>query len=339
MTTKRSAARSAHPSSRGARRHHLPGESPADVAPPFDDNDIVLRRPPSGPRDPFLTRLGVLVLIGLLLAPVVAALGNDNANLVTSQAGGAMAMAGPIMASPSDVALPRAGDAPSTSNSTGVAGTPSTTVPHTWTASAPRSASVSAQSRTSKRSCVRRYRIRPGDFWIGIADRAGIELRALLRANNATVKTYLYPGGRLCLPQGARKPGPPPTIPPAPAERPKTTASAPKSKPAAPATTTPPAPRPPSSYTRDEVLAIIREVWPDDLEERAIQIAWRESNWIPTARNSCCHGLFQIYFTVHRSWLGWFGVTSAEGLWDPRTNAMAAYYLYTRAGGWGPWGG
>ena len=82
---------------------------------------------------------------------------------------------------------------------------------------------------------------------------------------------------------------------------------------------------------------IIRDVWPDDLEERALEIANRESRFVPTAKNFCCYGLFQIYFEVHKSWLDDLGVTRAEQLFDPLTNARAAYTLYQRSGGWGPW--
>jgi hypothetical protein len=84
---------------------------------------------------------------------------------------------------------------------------------------------------------------------------------------------------------------------------------------------------------------IIRSVWPDDLEERALEIAWRESNHRSNVNNWCCYGLFQIHWTAHRSWLAGFGVTSASQLYDPTVNATVAYALYQRAGGWGPWGG
>ena len=84
---------------------------------------------------------------------------------------------------------------------------------------------------------------------------------------------------------------------------------------------------------------IIRDVWPDDLEEKALEVAWRESNYRPTAKNSCCYGVFQMYWSVHRSWLGTIGITSADQLYDPTLNARAALALYERSGGWGPWGG
>jgi hypothetical protein len=80
-------------------------------------------------------------------------------------------------------------------------------------------------------------------------------------------------------------------------------------------------------------------VWPDDLEDRALEVAWRESNHRSNVNNFCCYGLFQIYFSVHKSWLSTIGVNSAQDLFDPQLNAEAAYMLYQRAGGFGPWGG
>lgn len=92
-----------------------------------------------------------------------------------------------------------------------------------------------------------------------------------------------------------------------------------------------------ASYTRAEVEAIIRQVWPDDLENEAVRIATRESNLIPGVRNYCCFGLFQLYYNVHKTWLAQMGVTSAEQLYDPLINSYVAYAMYLKAGGWGPW--
>ncbi|MEP6296280.1 MAG: hypothetical protein ABJ382_03065, partial [Ilumatobacter sp.] len=94
---------------------------------------------------------------------------------------------------------------------------------------------------------------------------------------------------------------------------------------------------PNTGASADEVKQIIRDVWPDELEERALEIAFRESRYVPTAKNYCCYGIFQIYWSVHRSWLSGIGITSDQQLFDPATNARAAYALYQRAGGWGPW--
>ncbi len=80
-------------------------------------------------------------------------------------------------------------------------------------------------------------------------------------------------------------------------------------------------------------------MWPDDIEDRALEIARRESNYQSNVNNWCCYGLFQIHWSAHRSWLATIGVTSAAQLYDPMVNASAAYALYQRAGGFGPWGG
>lgn len=92
----------------------------------------------------------------------------------------------------------------------------------------------------------------------------------------------------------------------------------------------------PPTAADGDVEAVIRDVWPDDLEEHALAIARRESNLVPTAHNSCCLGLFQIYFAQHRAMLAGLGIGSAGELLDPRTNARAALALYELAG-WGPW--
>ena len=187
------------------------------------------------------------------------------------------------------------------------------------------------------KACDNPYKVVKGDGWIAIAKRAGVTTKQLLAANGATAKTKLYPDRSICLPKGASVTTAPSTTAPAPAAAP-----AKKKKAATPA---PPAAAPPTTavqvrtYTAAEVEAIIRQVWPDDLEDKAIQIATRESRLKPTARNWCCSGLFQIYYSVHSKWLKDIGVTSADQLLDPNVNTAAAYALYQRAGSWKPWGG
>ena len=190
------------------------------------------------------------------------------------------------------------------------------------------SADVDEPAARVARSCPQRYTIVFGDSWFGLADRTAVALDELLRLNGATVETPLYPGTDVCLPARA-------SVPPASA-----TASPEPAATATPAPATPPTPAPQPAYVRvDEqtAQAIIREVWPDDLEERALTVAFRESRYDVTARNYCCYGLFQIYWSVHRDWLDDLGITSAEHLFDARLNATAALELYTRSGGWGPW--
>ena len=88
-----------------------------------------------------------------------------------------------------------------------------------------------------------------------------------------------------------------------------------------------------SAPTEEAMMAIIRRF----RHMESVRIAWRESNHIATVENWCCLGLFQIYWNVHRGWLAGIGVTDRNQLFDARTNARAAYALYQRAGGWGPW--
>ncbi len=192
--------------------------------------------------------------------------------------------------------------------------------------------------------CGQNYELGAGDYWIRIADAAGVSLADLLGVNNASVDTVLVPGRSICLPVGATTPAPPvaatPTRTPAataPARGGTSTQAPTTAAPATtPATTSPPRP---AAVPETQATAIIREVWPDELEERALEIAWRESNHRSNVNNFCCYGLFQIYYSVHRSWLASLGINSAEDLFDPRANAIAAYALYQRAGGFGPWGG
>ena len=197
-------------------------------------------------------------------------------------------------------------------------------------------------------ACGNRYESVAGDYWLRIADAADLALDELLKLNDATVDTPLYPGSEVYLPVGASGPSAPTTVAPttaAPSTQAPTTTPATTDAPAstAPATTEPPATTqeqttvPPAPPAPGEIEQIIREVWPDDLEEQALRIAWRESGYNPRAQNYCCSGLFQIYYDVHASWLADLGVTSADDLYDPRTNATAAYALYQRSGSWEPW--
>ncbi len=195
--------------------------------------------------------------------------------------------------------------------------------------------------------CANLYESVAGDYWLRIADAAGLELDELLELNDATPDTPLYPGSEVCLPAGASGPSAPTTAAPTtapPTTAPSTTAPATTAEATtAPATTerpatteeqttVPPAPPPPAAIEQ-----IIRDVWPDDLEEQALRIAYRESNYNPRAQNYCCSGLFQIYYDVHASWLAELGINSVEDLYDPHLNATAAYALYQRSGSWEPW--
>ena len=157
----------------------------------------------------------------------------------------------------------------------------------------------------SASACTKYHGARANDSWTRISARFGLAVSDLLALNASTTTTPIFVGDQICISNQ-------PVITP-PTER----------------------------YTRKQVIAIIREVWPDDLEETAIFVARRESNLVPSVvggRGNCCLGLFQIYWSVHKSWLAGAGITEPSQLLDPRTNAEAAMKLYRRNGSsWRPW--
>ena len=158
---------------------------------------------------------------------------------------------------------------------------------------------VSATAERFVPECPATYVAGAGDSWYRIADAAGVTPTELMNENLATVETVIFPGADICLPAGAAMPSQPVTTTEAPVttQEPASTSTAPATTEApattAPATTEAPAAPPASAL---EAQQIIRDVWPDELEDKALEIAWRESNYIPTAYNGwCCYGLFQIY--------------------------------------------
>jgi soluble lytic murein transglycosylase-like protein len=160
-------------------------------------------------------------------------------------------------------------------------------------------------------ACATTYAAKSGDSWWSIAERHGLPLSRVLTLNKATTSTKILIGDDVCVAKASAK-------------KQTQTAPAPKR----------------ITYTQAEITQIIREEWPDELEERALKIARRESKFNPYAvgiPNNCCYGLFQIYYRWHKTWLPTVGVTSAEQLLDPRLNARAAYRMYQRNSGWGPW--
>lgn len=347
-----------------------PVENDIDAA----GDDWVLERDPRPSRtrgiDPLLSRFGGFAIIVTLAAPLVvgfassgSASGDANATLTTitgapPAASTALATAtpgssvtDPSASAGSQVGQVAAGAIASSAPSTADAVSPEsaaiapgdTDVASTGTVSltaAPEPATTAAVVTTQ--SCGSRYELAAGDYWIRIADSAEVELAELLAVNDSKVDTVLVPGRSICLPVGAATPSPPTSVATTTASAPTPTTAAPPSRstPAtvAPAPTTTVAPRP-AAVPASQAEAIIRDVWPDDLEGRALEIAWRESNFQSNVSNWCCHGLFQIHWEAHRSWLATIGVTSAAQLYDPLVNASAAYKLYQRSGGFGPWGG
>ena len=154
-------------------------------------------------------------------------------------------------------------------------------------------------------ACAKEYRAQSGDSWWSIAEMHGLSLNKVLSLNKAKPASKILVGDVVCVTRQVA--------------------------------VNPPNPR---KYSKKDVIRIIRDEWPDDLEERAIQIAHRESKFNPNAvgiPNRCCFGLFQIYYRWHKGWLPEVGVSNSSQLLDPRLNARAAYKIFQRNNGWGPW--
>ena len=327
--------------------------------------------------DPFFIRIWLLIGGLALLVPLVLILRptNDDQTGVTAdglpgavaviQPGGSDGSAAPVSAEATTTSSPATVPAYSVApNSVASEATPTvvstaatavvveSAAPPTAVAPPTASAPTTTVARTPTTvGCAQSYEVAGGDSWSGIAAGYGIGLSTLLGLNGASIDTPIYPGDEICLPAGAARVATTtttrPTTTTTAAPRTTTTVARTTAPPTtvAPATTAPgttaaPATTVPSrSYSYDEIEQIIRDVFPDDLEERALRVAWRESTYNPAARNSCCYGLFQINWNSHRSWLDDFGITSASQLYDPRLNTEVALAVYYRAGGWGPWGG
>jgi hypothetical protein len=326
-----------------------------------------------GAADPLLARLGAIVLIGAMLVPVAMSARSGSPALTTDVA--ALAPGFAAAAADSSASLTAAttpvGDqsasqtsAPVASSATVAASTgaaaatePSTTVaPTTATAEQPSStaqatalvepATAQAPAERVEPVCALTYPAVAGDSWYRIADGAGITPRQLLDANLAMLDTPIFPGDEICLPAGSVMPAPPTTAPPstaAPSTAPPSTTPATTRTPStttSPTTAAPVTSPPAPTASQAQVQQLIRDIWPDDLEQRALEIAYRESRYIATAYNGwCCYGVFQIYYTAHDGWLDEIGVDTASDLYDAQKNITAAYLIYQRSGGWGPWGG
>ncbi len=90
------------------------------------------------------------------------------------------------------------------------------------------------------------------------------------------------------------------------------------------------------SYGAEEVKAIIRQMWPADSVDKALQVAYRESGYNPSAFNgSCCYGVFQISYDSHRGRLAARGL-GRDGLYDPVVNIEIALEIFNQQG-WSPW--
>jgi hypothetical protein len=129
---------------------------------------------------------------------------------------------------------------------------------------------------------------------------------------------------------------------PAPAAKPVATTAKPAVTTAKPVATTAakPAPtttaKPNRQYSTEEVKSLIRQMWPADSVDKALDVAWKESNYLAGADNGiCCLGVFQINFSSHQRRLAARGL-GRNGLFDARANIEIALEIF-REQGWSPW--
>jgi LysM repeat protein len=336
----------------GARSHGNTQQLPVVAADDAPDQSL---RPAFTLVDPLLRRIGALAVAIALFIPVAMALRDGSSERAVSASNATSLTIAPVASASAPVAdsntestididaLPPAvpvsvAGTAATEQSSPPSGEAASNSPASSgeAATAPAAQPAAAVEAVQPAAACKKYTVVAGDYWILIAKKVSVSVGDLLAANKATAKTALYPGGVICLPANA---SPPTTLAPTTTVKPTTTAVKATTTTVKATTTTVTVAAPPvkKTYTRAEVEAIIRYVWPDELENEAIRIATRESNLQPGVRNFCCFGLFQIYFNVHKSWLARMGITSAEQLYDPLINAQAGYALYLRAGSWGPW--
>ncbi|MBU3688858.1 MAG: LysM peptidoglycan-binding domain-containing protein [Actinobacteria bacterium] len=360
------------------------------------------RRPQGGdgipptPRDPFWRRLGLIVLVGGLVAPIAWALRGDGDAVSVQETGGAAAIVQmdttddtiDPAASTSEVTPQSVPSAPVVGNAPSTTPAPTTVAPSrlcpqkymvqpgdSWFRIAERAgvspgliagsngatlksrltpgqeiclppgavvppsteparepAEVSTQSAPS---CGLSYVVQRGDSWFGIAKRAGVKAGPLAAVNGRTIQSPLKIGQTICLPEGAKRPATTAAPTTAPASAPATNNSSSRATSSNDMRQVPY--NPTQSYSRDEVAQIIRDVWPDNLENDALFVAQRESKFNPGSRSACCIGVFQINWSAHKRWLANQGITDPAQLFDPVTNARMALITWERSGSWKPW--
>ena len=266
----------------------------------------------SRPTHPLARRLGLVAVAVALCIPVARALGDNSPAPVPSGAGAAA------------VLEPGREPEPTTTVAT-LPVVVEVTEPDATLEPAPQvvEAKVVVQPEAKTPQCGAKFSVQLGDSWSLLADYAGVGTRELLQVNRANARTVIVPGDELCVPSGARMRRPAPVATTQPARR----ASSPKPVVVVAA----------KRFTVAQSTQIIRDVFPDALEKRALEIVQRESHTNAAAYNFCCYGLFQIHFQAHKSWLATIGVTSPSQLLDAGANARAALTLYKRSNSWAAW--
>ncbi len=176
--------------------------------------------------DPLIARLGALIVVVTITASVVMGFtsGSDagdqllegsaanTAIATTETSAGAIGAPTSVGASPATVA-PNVADTSEMPPTTAAPDSiPASTAVPTTSAVTRQALLVASESATPGPACGSEYELAAGDYWIRIADEAGVELADLLDVNGATVGTLLVPGRSICLPVGAATPSPPTSV-------------------------------------------------------------------------------------------------------------------------------
>ncbi len=248
---------------------------------------------------PLASRLLIMIVGFAVLVPIGLVIRASQGNVVRSGGlpGAALAADPLIVASSTTTVAPAAVAASTTAPASSSSSAPSTAAPATVAAAEVASATTDPPATTAKKKAT--------------------------TTTAAPATTAKKAAATTAAPKPSTTKAPATTAPPttqAPTEPPTTEAVAP----------------PQNTYSKADVEAIIRSTFPAEEADEAVRIATRESNLVPTVRNWCCYGLFQIYFKMNKKTLASVGVTSPEQLYDPAVNAQAAYAIFQRSG-WAPW--
>lgn len=166
------------------------------------------------PRDAFRRRLGAMVLLGLLVAPIVWATRNDGKPVGVAYTGGAAAVV-QFDSSAGDGSTPPTEPSSSSEVPTSPAPSPEELIQvvDDQTDEAPPAVPETIE-------CLS-YTVQQGDSWYGIAERAGVKAGVIAGRNGMTLQSDLLEGEEICLPPGATVPPVKTTVAPATTQAPK----------------------------------------------------------------------------------------------------------------------
>lgn len=151
------------------------------------------------PEDEFRRRMGAMVLLGLLVAPLMWAMRDDGKPVGVAYTGGAAAVVqfDPTAGStsgPQDVA------APPIEVPTSPAPAPDDLV------AVDEPEEIAVPATVAQVAVCLSYTVQSGDSWYGIAEKAGVKAGEIAGRNGMTLQSNLLVGSEICLPPGATVP-------------------------------------------------------------------------------------------------------------------------------------